>query len=345
MAQPNRTVMNWVEQGMVPDSAVRAGIRRLLKHRLDEMPLYDCEAAAQAVQQFVRTMDAAEVAPMPEKANEQHYELPTAFFQQILGPYLKYSCCYWGTDEQTLAQAEQAALRITCKHAELGDEMDILELGCGWGSLTLWIAEQYPNSHITAVSNSHSQRDFIMAQAKARGLGHVEVITADMNDFTIDRQFDRVVSVEMFEHMRNYRQLYERIHGWLRPGGRFFKHIFCHRTIPYAFIDQDESDWMARHFFSGGIMPSDDLPLYFQDRLTLVNRWRWGGKHYEKTLNAWLAQMDQCKRDVWPVLAQTYGQDAAFWWMRWRLFFMTCAETFAYDNGQQWWVSHYLFEK
>ena len=194
---------------------------------------------------------------------------------------------------------------------------------------------EYPNSHITAVSNSHSQRDFIVTEASNRGLGHIEVITADMNHFAIDRQFDRVVSVEMFEHMRNYRLLYERIHAWLRPGGRFFKHIFCHRAVPYPFIDQGPSDWMARHFFSGGIMPSDDLPLYFQDRLKLVRRWRWSGQHYEKTLNAWLAQMDQCKRTVWPVLAQTYGQDVAIWWMRWRLFFMACAEQFAYDNGQQ----------
>ena len=345
MVQPNRTVMNWVEQGMVPDAAVRAGIRRMLKRRLDELPLQDCEAAAQTIQQFVCMMDAAEVAPMPDKANEQHYEVPAAFFEQVLGPYRKYSCCYWGPDEQTLEQAEQAALRMSCEHAGIGDDMDILELGCGWGALTLWMAEHYPNSRITAVSNSHSQRTFIMDQVKARDLGHIEVITADMNDFAIQRHFDRVVSVEMFEHMRNYRQLYERIDGWLRPGGRFFKHIFCHRAIPYAFVDQGSGNWMARHFFSGGIMPSDDLPLYFQDRLKLLHRWRWGGKHYEKTLNTWLAQMDQRKRTIWPVLTQTYGEDAAIWWMRWRLFLMACAEQFAYDQGQQWWVSHYLFEK
>ncbi|PON19381.1 SAM-dependent methyltransferase [Candidatus Entotheonella serta] len=337
--------MNWVEQGIVPDAAVRAGIRRLLKRRLDELPLQDCEAATQAAQRFVDMMDAAEVALLPEKANEQHYEVPATFFTQVLGPYRKYSCCYWGPNEQSLEQAERAALRISCEHAELEDGMDVLDLGCGWGSLTLWMAEHFPSSHITAVSNSHSQRWFIMDELKTRGFDHVEVITADMNDFTTERQFDRIVSVEMFEHMRNYRRLYERIHGWLRPGGRFFKHIFCHRAIPYAFIDQGPSDWMARHFFSGGIMPSDDLPLYFQDRLKLVKRWRWSGQHYEKTLNAWLDQMDQSKPAIWPVLTQTYDEDAAIWWMRWRLFFMACAEQFAYDHGQQWWVSHYLFEK
>lgn len=219
MGHPNRTVMNWVEQGIVPDAAVRAGIRRLLKRRLDELPLQDCEAATQAAQRFVDMVDAAEVALLPEKANEQHYEVPATFFTQVLGPYRKYSCCYWGPNEQSLEQAERAALRISCEHAELEDGMDVLDLGCGWGSLTLWMAEHFPSSYITAVSNSHSQRWFIMDELKTRGFDHVEVITADMNDFTTERQFDRIVSVEMFEHMRNYRRLYERIHGWLRLGG------------------------------------------------------------------------------------------------------------------------------
>ncbi len=345
MAQQQSVVMNWVEQGMVPDAVVRAGIRRRLKHRLEELPLQDCEAASRAVQQFVQEMDTAEVAPLPDKANEQHYEVPAAFFAQVLGPCRKYSCCYWGPVEPSLEQAERAALRITCERAELEDDMDILDLGCGWGSLSLWMAEHYPKSRITAVSNANAQRAFIISEAETRGLSNIEVITADMNDFAIESQFDRVVSVEMFEHMRNYRLLYERIADWLRPGGKFLKHIFCHRAVPYAFIDRDASDWMARHFFSGGIMPSDDLPLYFQDRLKLVSRWRWNGQHYEQTLNAWLAQMDQCKAAAHPILAQTYGEDIDLWWMRWRIFFMACAEQFAYDNGQQWWVSHYLFQR
>jgi cyclopropane-fatty-acyl-phospholipid synthase len=258
----------------------------------------------------------------------------------------KYSCAYWPENVTNLDDAEIAALELTCQRAEIEDGMDILELGCGWGSLTLWMAEQYPNARITAVSNSNSQREYISAKALNLGYTNIEVITADMNDFAIDAQFDRVVSVEMFEHMRNYRELYKRVYGWLKPGGRFFKHIFTNRNVPYPFEDRGDDDWMTRYFFSGGIMPSDDLPLYFQDQLKLVRRWRWDGTHYEKTSNAWLANMDQRKQEVWPVLVDAYGEvHAQQWWMRWRMFFMACAELFGFEKGQQWWVSHYLFER
>ena len=224
--------------------------------------------------------------------------------------------------------------------------MDILELGCGWGSLTLSIAEQYPRSRITAVSNSSSQREFILQQAQARQLENIDVVTCDMNDFHAEQTFHRVVSVEMFEHMRNYRLLFERINGWLKPNGRFFMHIFCHRDVPYLFEDRDASDWMSRHFFSGGMMPSRDLPLFFQEHLSIEEQWQWSGLHYEKTANAWLEKMDRNRTSVWPILEQTYGEQATQqWWMRWRMFFMACAELFAYDNGQQWSVGHYLFKK
>jgi cyclopropane-fatty-acyl-phospholipid synthase len=291
-------------------------------------------------------MDASEVAPVPERANEQHYELPAAFFEQVLGPRRKYSCCWWPEGTADLAAAEAAALAETCRRAEIADGQRILELGCGWGALSLWMAEHYPGARIVAVSNSRSQKAHIDRQARLQGLTNLEVVVSDMNDFDAEGTYDRVVSLEMFEHMRNYRALLGRIRRWLVPGGRFFMHIFCHRSLPYAFEDRGPSDWMSRYFFSGGIMPSDDLPLHFQDQLPLVRRWRWSGRHYEHTCNAWLENMEANRETVMLILADTYGADqAALWWSRWRMFFMACAELFAYDGGEQWWVGHYLFER
>ncbi len=335
-----------VEQGLVPDSVSRAGIRRLLKERIRELDTNDCESVMRRKREFITAMNRSPVAPLPEMANEQHYEVPAEFFAQVLGPRAKYSSCYWGDGIFDLATAEERALQITCERAQLHDGLEILELGCGWGSLTLYMAERFPRATVTAVSNSNSQRLHIESEAERRGLINVQVITADMNDFDIDRQFDRVVSLEMFEHMRNYRRLFARIGGWLHPGGMFFMHIFCHRNAPYEFVDRGPSDWMSRYFFSGGIMPSDDLPLHFQEDLTLLQQWRWNGKHYEKTLNAWLERMDQRRDVLMPILRQTYGdKDADTWWVRWRLFFMACAELFGFTDGNEWWVSHYLFER
>jgi cyclopropane-fatty-acyl-phospholipid synthase len=346
MSQGTSVAIDWTEQGLVPDVVIRAGIRRLLRQRLAEIEADDCEAGAAAGEAFAEHMRGAPVALVPEKANEQHYEVPAAFFAEVLGPHRKYSCCWWPRGTPSLADAEAKALAATCERAGLADGQDILELGCGWGSLTLWMAAHYPASRITAVSNSSSQREHIEAEAARRGLRNVRVITSDMNAFDTDQTFDRVVSVEMFEHMRNWPELFKRVHGWLKPAGRFFLHVFVHRSTPYAFIERDASDWMSRFFFSGGMMPSDDLALRFQDHLGLVNRWRWDGRHYERTANAWLANMDARRAAVWPIIEQTYGRENAMqWWMRWRIFFMACAELFGHDNGQQWWVSHYLFER
>lgn len=346
MNATRQVAIDWIEHGYVPDPLIRSGIRRLCEERLRELACRDCESAAALTEAFVREMDSAEIAPLPQLANAQHYELPAAFFGLVLGPHRKYSSAWWPEHASTLAEAEAAALAATCERAGLLDGQEVLELGCGWGSLTLWMARHYACSHVTAVTNSHSQRQWILAEAERRGLENVEVITADMNCFDTQRRFDRVVSVEMFEHMRNWRELLARVHAWLHPGGRFFMHVFCHRSTPYAFVERDASDWMSRHFFSGGIMPSDDLALRFQEDLRLLARWRWDGTHYERTANAWLENLDASRAEALTVLAATYGERAAARWLqRWRVFFMACAEMFGFRGGQEWWVSHYLFER
>jgi cyclopropane-fatty-acyl-phospholipid synthase len=346
MTATAQLAINWVEQGLVPDLVIRSAIRRLCKSRLCELPTTDCEQAADLMDGFISDMGQSPVALLPDQANEQHYEVPAAFFDQVLGPRRKYSCSWWPEGAKNLAEAENASLDLTCKRAGLIDGQSVLELGCGWGSLTLWMAEHYPGSRIMAVSNSQSQRQHIESRAAELGFTNIKVVTADMNDFDTAERFDSVVSVEMFEHMRNWRSLFLRIHGWLRPGGRFLMHIFCHRDTPYLFEDRGADDWMSRHFFSGGMMPSDSLPLHFQDHLKLIKQWRWSGMHYQKTSNAWLENMDNRRAVILPILAETYGIDSAeIWWQRWRIFFMACAETFGYDNGHTWWVSHYLFER
>ncbi|MEP7207933.1 MAG: class I SAM-dependent methyltransferase [Casimicrobiaceae bacterium] len=334
-----------IEQGLVPDPFVRAGIRRMVRQRLVDIHAGDAARSAEVAAAFVRELRGAPVALVPEKANAQHYEVPAEFFGHVLGAHRKYSACYWPAGVDDLDAAEAAALDATCRRAGIADGQDILELGCGWGSLTLWMAARYPRARITAVSNSGSQRAFITAEARRRSLGNVQVITADMNTFTAAHRHDRVVSVEMFEHMRNWPEMFRRVGEWLRPDGRFFMHVFTHRRTPYAFVERDPSDWMSRHFFSGGMMPSDDLALHFQDHLRLCDRWRWSGREYERTANAWLANMDDARAALWPILEATYGAEAAAqWWMRWRVFFMSCAELFGYAGGEEWGVSHYLFE-
>jgi len=344
------TVLAWTEKGLVPDSVIRAGIRRLCRQRLQDIRADDPEAAAKALDSFVEKMNGAPIALVPELANEQHYEVPPEFFDEVLGKHRKYSCCWWDEGVADLDQAETKALQITCERAGIEDGMNILDIGCGWGSLSLWIAEHYPGSTVTAVSNSAPQRRHIERLAAARGLDNLQVITRDMNDFAPghvpERPYDRVVSVEMFEHMRNYRRIFRHIHGWLKPGGRFFMHIFCHRSTPYEYIDKGPSDWMSRHFFSGGIMPSAGLPLRFARKLAIDAQWTWNGKHYARTCRAWLRQMDRNKHAVMPILEETYGAgNGDRWFMRWRMFFMACEELFRYKDGTEWFVSHYRFRR
>lgn len=339
--------LDLVDRGVVPDPLIRWGIRRQLKSRLAERRFSGPEERERAVAEFAESLRTSPVAIETDKANEQHYEVSAGFFQKVLGRHLKYSSCYYPTGTESLDEAEAIMLGMTCERADLFDGQDVLELGCGWGSLTLWMAANYPNSRITAVSNSSSQREFILGQAKERGLGNVEVITADANHFDIDRKFDRVVSVEMFEHLRNYETIFERISNWLRADGRLFIHIFCHKERPYTFEFDDRDNagnWMGRHFFTGGLMPSDDLLLHFHKHLELEERWTVDGSHYAQTSEHWLQNLDAVKREVLPVLAETYGPDeAATWFQRWRVFFLSCAELFGYRDGREWWVAHYRF--
>ncbi len=340
------TALQWAEQGRLPDPLLRLGIRRLLRQRLEELSDGDPQATAEHTRAFLRSLAQAELAPLPELANEQHYEVPAAFFEAVLGPHRKYSACLWDDGVRTLAEAEAAALAQTCARAELADGQKVLELGCGWGSLSLWMAERYPASRITAVSNSHSQRAFIEEQARRRGLANLQVLTQDINRFDAHQRFDRIVSVEMFEHLRNWPRAFARVARWLEADGRFFMHVFAHRGAPYAFEVRDASDWMSRHFFSGGMMPSDDLALRCQDDLRVLEHWRWSGTHYQRTACAWLANMDRQREQIMPLLALTYGADEApLWWNRWRLFFLAVEELFGHAGGRQWWVSHYLFAR
>ena len=331
------------ERGHLPDILVRHGIRRLLKARLNELRQID---RSSWVVDFIEQASQSPIAVATCEANEQHYEVPAQFFQAVLGHRLKYSSCYWPKGVETLDAAEDAALKETCTHAGIEDGMAILELGCGWGSLSLWMAENYPGCQITSVSNSNSQREFIESRAQDQGLQNLNIITADVTSFEPDRRFDRIVSVEMFEHMRNHRELMNRIAGWLSPCGRLFVHIFCHRSTPYLFETDGEQNWMGRYFFTGGMMPSEDLLPRCGSSLRLTKLWRWNGIHYARTCRAWLNRQDSAADGLLPTFAATYGSGVAeCWHNRWRLFFMACEELFAFRGGEEWFVSHYLFEK
>lgn len=343
-------LISFAEQGRLPDRLVRIGIRNLLKQRLAELEAPGVADAAESFYAFLQEVGQGPIAVVPEKANEQHYEVPSEFFGLVLGRHRKYSCCWYdstesGADAIGLDEAEALSLRLTCEHAQLKDGQEILELGCGWGSLSLWMAEQYPNSRILGVSNSNSQREYILAEAERRGLHNLEIQTCDVNDLQLVRRFDRVVSVEMFEHVRNHGLLMERISNWLKPGGKLFVHIFCHNRFTYPFEVTDDSSWMAKYFFSGGIMPGRDLLLHYQKHLTINRTWTWDGRHYEKTSNAWLDRMDSQPGLVEKVLKEAYGDDWQMWRQRWRMFFMSCAELFGYRDGSEWFVTHYLFSR
>jgi len=331
-----------LETGLVPDWLIRIGIRRTITARLREEAAPDDAQARVRKAQFVAARSVGPLAIDTRSANAQHYEVPTAFYQHVLGRHLKYSSAFWDEGETSLDAAEARMLSLCAERAQLADGQRILELGCGWGSLSLWMARQYPRSEIVAVSNSRTQKAFIDEQARSEGLRNLTIVTADINDFAPEGTFDRVVSVEMFEHLRNWRELFARIARWLKPDGSLFFHIFSHRTYAYTYEVRDSSDWMAAHFFTGGIMPSDDLPTHFTQDLKVREHWVVGGQHYQQTAEAWLARMDQSRSAIMPILADTYGaEDARRWWIRWRVFFMACAELWGWRRGEEWVVSHY----
>ena len=341
-----KVLINLAEKGFLPDLLIRLGIKRLCGQRLSEVNTLGLEALENSHQQWIDLLTESPVAIVPEKANEQHYEVPPKFFELVLGANLKYSSGYWSKEVFSLDESELEMLKITCERAGLVDGQDILELGCGWGSLTCFMAQKFPNSKITAVSNSKDQRNFIQQKNDKLNLQNIKVVTADMNDFSTDEKFDRVISIEMFEHMRNYDELLKRIDGWLKQNGKLFVHIFSHKEVAYPFEDKGDGDWMAREFFSGGQMPSHRLLMSFPDRMKIEKDWRVSGTHYEKTSLAWLHKMDTNKIEVLELFKTTYGEkDASAWFQRWRIFFMSCEVLFGFNEGSEWGVSHYLFEK
>ncbi len=335
-----------LEKDILPDALIRIGIRQLLAKTLVDKRSPNPEIRQAALMEHIVGLRQSPIAVQTRDANEQHYEVPTEFYQYCLGRNLKYSSGYWREDTTRLDEAEEIMLALTCERAELEEGQDVLELGCGWGSLSLWMASHFPKSKITGVSNSRTQKLHIDAEAEKRGLTNLTIVTADMNVFEIDRQFDRVVSVEMFEHMKNYQLLLGKVARWLKPSGKLFVHIFTHRDIAYHYENQGDKDWITRYFFAGGQMPSDDLLLYFQDDLRICKHWQVSGTHYQKTAEAWLVNMDAHRAEIWPLFEQTYGpENTRKWWSYWRIFYLSCAELWGYKEGSEWIVSHYLFRK
>ena len=348
-----------VERGLVPDVLTRFVMRQLMAQRLREEANDDGEERSRRFNQFLESLRASPIAIETKAANVQHYEVPAEFFHLHLGPRLKYSSAYYPNGNETLAEAEEKMFRLYAERAQLQDGMRILDLGCGWGSLSLWLAERYPNSQIVGLSNSHGQREFIMKRAAERKLNNVQIRTGNIVEFEFDAGtagagvsaslgagFDRVMSIEMFEHMKNYGLLLKKVSRWMKPDAKLFIHIFVHKLLAYHFEVRDASDWMTQYFFLGGTMPSENLLLNFQDDVKLETQWWVDGRHYEKTSNHWLAGMDAARDQILPLFRTAYGeQDAERWFNRWRMFYMAVAEFFGYAKGNEWGVAHYLFTR
>lgn len=340
----------WYDQllvnNQIPDFLIRLGIRKYLKQRLEDENYGDADSQKLYLLNFVEKLKTFPIAVNTADANEQHYEVPTPFYQYCLGKNLKYSCGFWKDGVTDIDTSETDMLEITCERAELASGQKVLELGCGWGSLSLFMSAKFPESSFTVVSNSRTQKEYIDQQAVDRNIKNLKVITADMNTFEIEEKFDRVVSVEMFEHMRNYQLLMKKVASFLKDDGKLFVHIFTHKEYAYLFEVKDETDWMSKYFFSGGVMPSNDLLLYFNEDMQIEQQWLVNGTHYAKTSEAWLDNMDAHKAEIMPLFEATYGKDQALkWWVYWRIFYMSCAELWNFNHGNEWMVSHYLFHK
>jgi cyclopropane-fatty-acyl-phospholipid synthase len=335
------TVIDTAERVPLPDVVVRTAIRLFCARTATRLANRD--AASDAV--FAREMAARAIAEHADMANAQHYEMPAAFFAHVLGENRKYSCCFYKEAASSLQEAEEEALRQTVAHADLADGQRILELGCGWGALSLWMARQFPASRIVAVSNSQSQRDYIESEAAMRRLTNLSVIAADMNLFAPTARFDRIVSIEMFEHMMNWRELLARVRSWLDRDGRLFMHIFTHRTGAYLFDRADREDWVAQHFFTGGVMPSHHLIRQYADLFEVEKEWRWSGAHYQRTAQDWLANFDRNREAIEAILRDVYGDDLQLWMRRWRWFFLATAGLFGHAGGSEWGISHFRMKK
>lgn len=336
------SIYNLLATDLVPEPIIRFGIRRMLAQKLREEASPSAAAEQQKIASFVQELQNMPIAVETDAANKQHYEVPTAFYQLVLGPRLKYSCALWSDETKTLEQAEIAMLDLYIERAGIANGQTILELGCGWGSLSLYLAERFPESRVTGLSNSATQKQFIDSRAKELGLTNLTILTANIVHFDTTEKFDRILSIEMFEHMKNYKLLLSKVRRWLKDDGQLFIHIFTHKKYAYHYINRDGNDWLTEYFFTGGTMPSDDLLTYFDEDMKVDRQWVVNGKHYSRTSQEWLRNMYKNSDAVKALFRQVYGQEYIKWYAWWKLFFLACAELWGYADGNEWIVSHYL---
>eukprot|EP00262_Sarcandra_glabra_P022200 TRINITY_DN9750_c0_g1_i1.p1 TRINITY_DN9750_c0_g1~~TRINITY_DN9750_c0_g1_i1.p1 ORF type:complete len:356 (+),score=47.21 TRINITY_DN9750_c0_g1_i1:25-1092(+) len=341
-----RLMLSSLERNLLPDIVIRKLTRHLLAGRLRLSYKPSAHLQLFHLMQFAHSLEQMPIAVETDKPKSQHYELPTSFFKLVLGQNLKYSCCYFQDKWSTLEDGETAMLEMYCERAQIKDGQSVLDVGCGWGSLSLYIAQKHSSCKVTGICNSTTQKAYIEEQCRDRQLLNVEIFVADISKFEMEASFDRILSIEMFEHMKNYKELLKRISKWMKQDSLLFIHYFCHKAFAYHFEDTNDDDWITRYFFTGGTMPSANLLLYFQDDVAVVNHWLVNGMHYARTSEEWLRKMDQHSASIKPIMESTYGKDSATKWTAyWRTFFISVAELFGYNNGEEWMVAHFLFKK
>ena len=329
-----------IELGVIPESILRVAIKKLIQKRLLEIPV-NSEVRKSQKANFIEELQSSPIALSTKIANEQHYEVPPAFFQEIMGAHLKYSCGLFDKNTISLDEAEENMLQLYIERLDIKNNQKILDLGCGWGSFSLYAAAKFPNSTFVAVSNSNDQIEFINNTAAARSLENIKAIKQDMNNLSLDESFDRIISIEMFEHMRNYGALLKKLRNHLHNDGKMFVHIFTHRDHPYPYEVRGPSDWMSKYFFTSGLMPSHDIFSYFEEDLVVEQSWKINGSHYARTCNLWLENHYKNKKTILDIFTGHYPNPRQ-WFVRWQLFFLACEKLFAYNEGKEWFVSHYL---